>query len=280
MDELATRYYRGSDLTHRMMLMMAYNEVFIDATWELPGTEDNLPVKYLAGAIFFDLGKIKTLTPLGAAFPPADHVAKMADAMGISNDDHLILYDRNGLFSAPRVWWTFKSVGHKKVEIINGGLPAIIAGGYSPSISDKLRTPTPSKGYIPSPPLVKGVTIEEVLIAIENGTQIVDARSHGRFSGTEPEPRKGLRSGHIPGSINLPLGNLLNDKKCITDETKHKIAKAGIDLSKPIITTCGSGVTAAGLAFIFDVFGAKDVSVYSGSWAQYGASSHPIETGP
>jgi thiosulfate/3-mercaptopyruvate sulfurtransferase len=184
--------------------------------------------------------------------PSADLFSKKVGDLGIANDMHIVVYDVYGMQSAARTWWMFKVFGHDKVSILSGGLPKWIKEGNTASS-----------------------VLEDIFANINNGKeQIIDARSKGRFNGLEPEPREGMRSGHMPGSISLPFTELLNpeDKTYLTGlEIKEKIKEAGIDLNKPIITTCGSGVTACSLSLGLFLIGKEDVAVYDGSWSEWGA---------
>ena len=247
----------------------------IECTWGVSETDlQGLPKGFIPGSIVFDLAAIKAL-PL---IEQTEHtVAAQLSSLGISHKDALVVYDRFGVFSAPRLWWLLKTLGHKNVAILDGGLPAWIEAGRPLSERPHMG------GYKPydcAAPLLRGSDLSHVLSAIDNQVQIVDARPAGRFNGETPEPRAGLRRGHIPGSLSLPFGPLRHAGKLKSkSELAFAIGAAGINMERPIITTCGSGVTAAGLAFIFYHLGKTDVSVYTGSWAQYGASQHPI-SGP
>lgn len=254
------------------------NIKIIDGTWLIPGAIDDLPQGVIPKAQFFDLGALKSQSKLGAPYPPAHVMQKMASELSIENDDHIIVYDRQGLFSAPRVAWSFLTIGHRKISLLQEGFPQWLKDGCNVVNSHAEKQAV--RNYKISPSLVKGVEIAEVIAAIESDIQIIDARSEARFYGNVPEPRPNLRSGHIPNSINLPLTKLKNhDGKLLKDvELQDIIVTAGIDMERPIITSCGSGVTAAALAFIFFALGKQDIAVYSGSWAEYGATEHPIQT--
>jgi len=250
----------------------------LDATWSVPGSSSDLPDGTIPGAKFFDLGYLKSKTPLGAAYPPSDVLKTMSEELGLSPDNHIIVYDKQGYFSAARVWWSLKTIGHKKVSVLRDGFPAW--AGADRKIAENLQSNETRSDYKVSNATVKGVSIEAVLAAISSDTQIIDARPPGRFSGETPEPREGLRAGHIPSSLNLPLGRLKTAQgELLEDNEIHQILEEeGINKNSPIITTCGSGVTAAALALIFEHLGYEDVSVYTGSWAEYGATEHPVET--
>lgn len=247
----------------------------IDCTWAISEADyAALPKGFIPGAVEFNLGAIKAL-PLDKQTEGV--VAEQLSNLGVCDLDVIVVYDRHGMFSAMRLWWLLKTLGHTNVAVLNGGLPAWIAKGHSITDAPAERTETK---YKEKTSVLCGSDMADVVKAIGTDVQIVDARAPGRFAGTEPEPRDGLRSGHIPGSINLPFGSLRDNGqfKSKTD-LQRAIRAAGIDMSRPIITSCGSGVTAAGLAFVFAHLGKKDVSVYTGSWAEYGASDAPIEVG-
>lgn len=196
----------------------------------------------------------------------------MLGEIGVQDENDVIFYDRIGLFTSPFLCWALKSIGFESTSLLIWSIPQ---GNYADThnVTDA-KPPVSIK-----PPLCKGVIMSEVQSAIGTDIQIVDARGNGRFTGAEVEPRPGLRSGHIPGSINVPYSDMLDADRNYPDDLTVRVNSTGVDLGRPIITTCGSGVTAAGLARIFEVAGAKDVSVYLGSWTEWGASDMPIETG-
>lgn len=260
---------------NKLVPLSETNTIPLDATWVLPGSAAQLAEGYLPDARVFDVAALKAATPLGSRFPSHENIAAQANALGIAKDTPLLVYDRQGLFSAPFIQWSLQSAGHAKIAIVEGGLPFLKQRGVE--TIDAPAEVTALNGYSPSAPLSKGVIMSEVLEALEADIQIVDARGPARFFGTEPEPRTGLRSGHMPGAINLPLGSLLDESKRIRGDVENLIDAANIDLARPIITTCGSGVTASALRYIFEKFGARDVSVYLGSWSEWGASDAPIE---
>lgn len=246
----------------------------IDCTWTITAQErESLPIGYIPGALEFDLSAIKAL-PLMRQTEGV--IAEQLSKLGVSANDEIIVYDRHGVFSAPRLWWLLKTLGHENVAILNGGLPAWIAAGGSVVEEPAKRN---ASNYQETTALLCGSDFSDVLKAAGTPAQIVDARPPARFHGTTPEPRAGLRSGHIPGALNLPFGSLREDGRFKPNaELAAAVGAAGIDMDRPIITSCGSGVTAAGLALVFHALGKTDISVYSGSWAEYGASDAPIET--
>lgn len=250
----------------------------LDGTWVLPGDEAGLIEGYIPGAQVFDIDAIADLSsPMKHMLPSAAAFAEALSAIGIKNTDHVICYDRHGLFSSPRVWWTFMTFGHKKVSVLDGGLPAWIKTGHD--VSSAPRGSTKSSDFKTASALIKVTDKACVIKAIDDDIQIVDARPAGRFFGTSPEPRAGLRSGRIPRSYSLPFGDMKTAEghfKPLAD-LAATVGKAGINLDKPIITSCGSGITAAGIAFVLHRLGAKEISLYDGSWAEWGASEAPIE---
>jgi len=252
----------------------------LDGSWVMPGSNAALPSSYIPGAQDFDIDGIADMTsPLQHMLPSQAVFETAVRAMGVSNDDTLVCYDRHGLFSAPRLWWTFKMFGHKTLFILDGGLPAWIDQGFP--ITSHVGQYPPSH-YKAHAPLAKVCGQSDIMVAIDTDIQIVDARPAGRFNGTLPEPRPDSRSGHIPNSLNLPFNSLraANGTFKSQDDCQAAITAANIDLGQPIITTCGSGITAAGLAFVFDSLGAQDVTVYDGSWAEWGSDKHlPINSG-
>lgn len=248
----------------------------IDASWYLPDARRDPRAEYEArhvpGARFFDLDAISDQrSGLPHMAPPPEMFISRMRAMGIGDGHQVVVYDGAGLFSAARVWWTFRLMGKTDVAVLDGGLPKWLAEGrpvedMPPIVRDRHIT-VQRQAH-----LVRDVT--QVAAASKLGDHaIIDARSPGRFRGDEPEPRPGLRAGHIPGAVNVPFGTLLNADGTMKspDELRKIFAAAGVDLTKPAITTCGSGVTAAVLSLALERIGKYDHSLYDGAWAEWGS---------
>lgn len=249
----------------------------IDGSWYMPALNRNGHAEYLErhipGAVFFDIdGVADKSTNLPHMLPSPEAFAAAVGAMGISNTDRIVIYDGAGLGSSARVWWTFRVMGARSVQILDGGLPKWLAEGRP----TELGASTPSaKTFTPTfhPELVASLTDMRDLVA-SGAKAILDARPADRFKGEAPEPRPGLASGHMPGAGNVPVGLLsANGQLKSADELRALFAEKGVDVTKPIVTTCGSGVTASTLALALATAGAKDVAVYDGSWSEWG--SHP-----
>jgi thiosulfate/3-mercaptopyruvate sulfurtransferase len=247
----------------------------IDASYYMPDMGRDAKAEYgashIPGARFFDIDEISDQrSPLPHMAPPVEKFMSRMRAMGVGDGHQVVVYDGSGMFSAPRVWWTFRLMGKTDVAVLDGGFPKWVAEGrpvedMPPVLRD--RHMTASRQNM----LVRDVT--QVAAAAKLGDhEIIDARSPGRFRGEEPEPRPGLRSGHIPGSKNVHYRTLLNDDGTMKPpgELRTVFESAGVDLSKPAITTCGSGVTAAILALALERMGRSRWSLYDGSWAEWG----------
>ena len=249
--------------------------VILDASHHLPTTGRNAKAEYatrhLAGARFFDIDGISDQSSdLPHMLPPPAEFAAKVGALGIGDDDHVVIYDTVGSTGAARVWWTFRAMGHARVSVMDGGLPKWLAEGRG--LTAEVPSPeAKSKTARLDPALVRA--IEDVRGNIDTqAEQVVDARSAGRFSATEPEPRAGMRGGRIPKSMNVPFPDVLNQNRTFKspNEVRARFEAAGVDLSRPITTTCGSGVTASTLALALYNAGIKTVAVYDGSWSEWG----------
>jgi thiosulfate/3-mercaptopyruvate sulfurtransferase len=247
----------------------------LDASWYLPDAGRDAKAEYasahIPGARFFDIDEIADKrSGLPHMAPQPEMFISRMRAMGVGDGHQVVVYDGTGLFSAARVWWTFRLMGKTDVAVLDGGFPKWQSEGrpiedMPPIVRDRHIT-VQRQAH-----LVKDVT--QVAAAAKLGDfAIIDARSPGRFSGEEPEPRAGLRSGHIPGSKNVPYRSVLNADGTMKApaEIEAVIRAAGVNLTKPAITTCGSGVTAAVLSLALERMGKKDHSLYDGSWAEWG----------
>jgi thiosulfate/3-mercaptopyruvate sulfurtransferase len=261
--------------------------VIVDGSAHLPASGRNAKAEYtvehIPGALFCDIDDIadKT-TPLPHMLPPADVFARRMKELGIGDGMQIIAYDSEGIYSAARVWWMFRAMGHGEVRVLNGGLKKWKAEGR-PLQEGPMRARSAHHFTTRfNAELIRDAAEIEALIG-SRAAQIVDARAAARFEGRAPEPRAGLRSGHIPSSRNVPFTSLLNADGTMkpTDELSCIFAKAGVDPARPVVASCGSGVTAAVIALALAILGRSDAAVYDGSWSEWGADHRlPIETGP
>jgi thiosulfate/3-mercaptopyruvate sulfurtransferase len=238
--------------------------------------------QHIPGAVFFDIDDIaEDGTDLPHMLPSPIKFSSKVRKLGLGDGVRIVVYDQRGIFSAPRVWWTFRYFGHNDVAVLDGGLPKWLAENRP--VTDEIAYPR-ERHFTPRMNSFLVRDKEQMQYNLESRReQVLDARPHGRFEGTAPEPRPGLRSGHIPGSKNMPHSQLLDPETqtlLAPDILRRKFEAAGIDLAKPVVTTCGSGITAAVLALGLNLVNHRDVSVYDGSWAEWGAEDGPpLETG-
>ena len=257
----------------------------IDASWYLPDQNRDGKAEYdashIPGARFFDIDEISdTRSDLPHMVPPVEKFMSRMRAMGVGDGHQVVVYDGAGLFSAARVWWLFRLMGKTDVAVLDGGFPKWTAEGREtedipPILRDRHMTVTVQNQ------MVKDVTQVAAASKLKDH-EIVDARSPARFKGEEPEPREGLRSGHIPGAHNVHYRKLLNDDGTMKSipELRQVFEASGVDLEKPVITSCGSGVTAAILSLALERMGHRRHALYDGSWAEWGAFDYlKVETG-
>ncbi len=249
--------------------------VVVDGTWHLPPTGRNGRAEYeeahIPGAVFFDIDEITdTETDLPHMLPRPEKFASKVRRLGIGDGQKIVVYDQLGLFSAARVWWMFRVMGHRDVVVLDGGLPKWVAEqrpveDLAPQPRERHFTARRNAGMV--------ADADDIDRHLKEGSaQIVDARPADRFAGDAPEPRAGVRSGSVPGSLNLPFPELLNGDGTMKDEAglRQAFADAGVDLDRPVITMCGSGVTASMLTLGLAVIDAKPAALYDGSWAEWG----------
>jgi len=257
----------------------------IDASWFMPGSGRDAAAEYaerhIPGAVFFAIDEIcDHATELPHMLSAAADFAVAARRLGVREDSTVVVYDGHGLFSAARVWWNFRAMGHAETFVLDGGLPKWIA--ESRALESGWRAPGHGdfKAH-PDGALVRD--LEAVRAALESGAeQVVDARSAERFAGAAPEPRAGLRSGHMPGARNLPWDSLLTADGRLVDNSALRTAfeNAGVDLAAPVVTTCGSGISASLAALALARIGRADAAVYDGSWSEWAARSDtPVTVG-
>jgi thiosulfate/3-mercaptopyruvate sulfurtransferase len=258
------------------------NLIAVDASYPSPGEPNRARAEYLEGhipgAVFFDIDAISDhSSELPHTLTGPSHFSEAVGALGIGDGDTVVVYDSVGLYSAPRVWWTFRVFGAKEVFILDGGLPKWKAEGRPLEHGAAQRSP---KTFHADMNVGAVATLGDVRMVLTDGSaQLVDARSAERFSGKAPEPRPGLRAGHMPGSFNVPFAKLVANGRLAPRAQIEKVFKeSGVDLEKPTITTCGSGITAAILSFALESIGKEPKGLYDGSWAEWGSRPDvPVE---
>ena len=247
----------------------------VDAPFYMPGDprtpRGEFEKEHIPGAVLFDLEAISDhANPLPHMLAPARAFAQAVGRLGISDGDRIVVYDHAGLLSAGRVWWNFRAMGHDEVYVLDGGLPRWIAEKRpvaSGPVTSAVRTFTP----VFRPALVRD--IQQVQASLKAGVQVLDARARDRFQGAAPEPRPGLPSGHMPGAFNTPHAELIENGALKSKEALAALFSGeGVDIDKPVITTCGSGVSAAVIALALARLGKWDAPVYDGSWTEWAST--------
>ncbi|MCA1475928.1 MULTISPECIES: 3-mercaptopyruvate sulfurtransferase [Bradyrhizobium] len=263
------------------------NVKILDASFKLPGVlplpKDDYLAAHLPGAVFFDVDAVSDHSnPLPHMFPSAEQFGRDVGNLGISNADTVVLYDAGGWVAAPRAWWMFLSYGHSNVRILNGGLKKWRTEGRATESGEVKPKPTT---FTASYDANRVRSMQQLIANVESrNEQVIDARAADRFEGRAPEPRPGIRSGHIPGARNVPY-NLLFDAATgemkPLDELRAAFTNAGVKLDAPIVTSCGSGVSAGVLTLALYRLGITDTALYDGSWSEWGQAGGPaIATGP
>ena len=258
----------------------------VDATWFMPGDPRTGAEEYrkahIPGAVFFDIDAIADrATTLPHMLPTPEAFAEAAGRLGLSRERFIAVYDAQGIFSAPRVWWTLRVMGFEQVAVLDGGLRKWLAEGRPVEAGEARPAPTVVTPMFDAD-LVRDIAAVRAAAGDGGDAQIVDARPGARFRGEAPEPRPGLKSGHMPGACSLPYADVVAADGTLRPpaELAQAVAAAGIDLARPVITTCGSGVSAAVLALALARLGCERTAVYDGSWAEWGGREDtPVAVG-
>jgi thiosulfate/3-mercaptopyruvate sulfurtransferase len=258
--------------------------VAVDGSFYLPAQKRDAQAEFLAGhipgAVRFDLDAISDHTnPLPHMLPGAEQFARDVGALGIAETDTIVVYDGAGMFSSPRVWWTFRLFGAENVFVLEGGMPKWKAEGRPLETGAAKRAPRTFRAG--KPPAIVAALADVQAALKDKSAQVVDSRPGERFRGEAPEPRPGVRAGHIPGSLSVPSSTFIENGQLLPpDKIKAALEAGGVDLDKPVISSCGSGVAAAALWLALDAIGKPPLSLYDGSWSEWGTRNDlPAATG-
>jgi len=259
----------------------------IDASFKMPGVmplpRDDYLAAHIPGTVFFDVDAVSDhANPLPHMFPSAEQFGRDVGALGIGNEDMVVIYDSGGWVAAPRAWWMFLSFGHRNVRVLDGGLKKWVAEGRKVESGQVAPKPAAFKASFDAR---RTRSMQQLIANIASrGEQVIDARASERYQGKVAEPRPGLRAGHIPGSLNLPYNNLFDVSSGAMkslDQLRAAFLGAGVKLDAPVVTSCGSGVSAAVLTLALYRLGLENPALYDGSWTEWGAADGPpIATGP
>ena len=255
--------------------------VVLDATLPPVGvippvdTRARYVAEHIPGAIFFDIDELSDRsTDLPHMLPSADTFSRQLAQLGVSDSAPIVVYEQDGVYSAPRAWWMLRTFGAREVHLLDGGLRAWREAGLPTQCGEVRR---PAAHFVTRPDPAAVISLSQIRQMLSKRAQVVDARSAGRFAGTLPEPRPGLSSGHMPGGISIPFTELVEDGRLKPTDGLREIFKArNLDMERPITTSCGSGVTAAVVLLGLELAGAKQVGLYDGSWAEYARQSEAI----
>lgn len=257
--------------------------ILLDGSWYLPNANRDPRAEYrerhIPGAVFFDIDEVSDKSStLPHMLPSAPDFARLVGALGVGDGMKIVVYDSAGLWTAARVWWTFRVFGAADIVILEGGLPQWIAEGRPLESGPGPKKPAKTFTAKFNPRMVSDMADVQQRVASGN-SQVIDGRPADRFYGKAPEPREGVPSGHIPGSSSLPTTDFVSGGKLKDDaELALLFERAGVDLAQPVVTSCGSGISAATLSLAAEILGAKDVALYDGSWTEWTGKGGAVAT--